>query len=171
MTADHQLLVGRNDVAANPRPRPDDPGILGDPPIAPPLMRDEELARLYAGRRYDDAPAPVDRRREDGPMAGSCLWCGRQFEPRKDGGKRQRFCCSDHRRAFHRAAARWMADAIETGLVSRAVLREGLSGNAALLPDSLGAPRPEVGAGEAEGCRRASAASAAPEISGEERVA
>ena len=62
-----------------------------------------------------------------------CLWCGQPYERRKDGGKRQRFCSPAHRRAFHHAAARWMAAAIETGAMSRALLREGLASNAALV--------------------------------------
>ena len=76
------------------------------------------------------------------PTTDCCLWCGRSYEARKDGGKRQRFCSPAHRRAFYHAAGLWMAAAIETGLVSRALLRKGLASNAALLLGSVGAPGP-----------------------------
>src|ERR1700749_291276 len=33
-----------------------------------------------------------------------CLWCDHEFSPRKSGGSPQRFCCPEHRRAFHIAA-------------------------------------------------------------------
>ena len=34
---------------------PDDPGILGGPAEAGPLMSEELIAALYRGRRYEDA--------------------------------------------------------------------------------------------------------------------
>lgn len=73
-------------------------------------------------------------------MSGTCLWCERPFEPRRDGGKRQRFCSADHRRDFHHAAGLWVASAIETGVMSRVLLREGLTSNAALVLSGPEAP-------------------------------
>jgi len=55
----------------------------------------------------------------------SCLWCGQPFEPRRTGGKRQRFCVQTCRRAFARAAAALVARAIEAGTLSRDELRNG----------------------------------------------
>ena len=41
-----------------------------------------------------------------------CLWCGKQFTPRRDGGKRQVFCREACRRAFDAAGRRWVGEAI-----------------------------------------------------------
>ena len=90
-------------------------------------------------------------------MTDCCLWCSRSYEARKDGGKRQRFCSPAHRRAFHHAPGLWMVSAIETGVMSRSLLREGLASNAALVPGSLGAaaPAPARPPGESSGQLRA----------------
>jgi hypothetical protein len=42
-----------------------------------------------------------------------CVWCGRAFTPRTNGGSSQKFCCSGHRQAFWIAARRWTMRAIE----------------------------------------------------------
>src|SRR5690348_16122211 len=47
-----------------------------------------------------------------------CLWCGRTFTARTTGGSAQRFCSTEHRKAFWTAARRWTMRAIETGLLS-----------------------------------------------------
>src|SRR5690348_15100832 len=47
-----------------------------------------------------------------------CLWCGRIFTTRMTGGSAQRFCSTEHRKAFWTAARRWTMRAIETGLLS-----------------------------------------------------
>src|SRR5438132_8224990 len=54
--------------------------------------------------------------------SSACLWCTRPFTPRR-GGKVQRFCCPDHRVAFHCAARRWTERAVMVGLLSVAELR------------------------------------------------
>jgi hypothetical protein len=55
----------------------------------------------------------------DGPrQCVACLWCGRTFRPRATGGSTQRFCSTEHRKAFWTAARRWTMRAIETGLLS-----------------------------------------------------
>jgi hypothetical protein len=45
----------------------------------------------------------------------NCLWCKTTFEPRATGGSPQRFCDTDCRNAFHRAARVWAINAIEAG--------------------------------------------------------
>src|SRR6266849_6509772 len=52
------------------------------------------------------------------PEETHCLWCGRAFTPRRTGGSAQRFCSTEHRKAFWTAARRWTMRAIETGLLS-----------------------------------------------------
>src|SRR4051794_19847319 len=47
-----------------------------------------------------------------------CLWCGRTYRTRTTGGSAQRFCSTEHRKAFWTAARRWTMRAIETGLLS-----------------------------------------------------
>ena len=53
-----------------------------------------------------------------------CLWCERPFKCRVSGGSAQRFCAAGCRTAFHSAARRWVARAIETGLLSVDNLRD-----------------------------------------------
>jgi hypothetical protein len=55
----------------------------------------------------------------------TCLWCGKKFGPRQDGGKRQRFCAEPCRRHFAKAALAWVMDAVATGKLSREDLRNG----------------------------------------------
>jgi hypothetical protein len=47
-----------------------------------------------------------------------CLWCSRTFTAPTTGGSAQRFCSTEHRKAFWTAARRWTMRAIETGLLS-----------------------------------------------------
>src|SRR5262249_4764298 len=47
-----------------------------------------------------------------------CLWCGRMFTARVTGGSAQKFCSTEHRKAFWTAARRWTMRAIEAGLLS-----------------------------------------------------
>ena len=47
-----------------------------------------------------------------------CLWCEQPFECRASGGKAQRFCSPEHRKAFHRAARQWAVGAVEAGVVT-----------------------------------------------------
>src|SRR6202049_906652 len=60
------------------------------------------------------APFPAAR----SPQKSHCLWCGRTFTARTTGGSAQRFCSTEHRKAFWTAARRWTMRAIETGLLS-----------------------------------------------------
>src|SRR6266513_5050308 len=59
-------------------------------------------------------PVSVCRSRQ----VGHCLWCGLMFTTRVTGGSAQRFCSTEHRKAFWTAARRWTMRAIETGLLS-----------------------------------------------------
>src|SRR5437868_6966575 len=79
---------------------------------------------------------PIDRQLPDQVSAAPCsaeqrpphcLWCGRAFTTRATGGSAQRFCSTEHRKAFWTAARRWTMRAIETGL-SFGRLPEGYSG-------------------------------------------
>jgi hypothetical protein len=44
-----------------------------------------------------------------------CLWCSQPFEPRRSGGKPQRFCVPAHRRAFETAARQFLGRLIAAG--------------------------------------------------------
>jgi hypothetical protein len=63
----------------------------------------------------------------------SCVWCERQFQPRRSGGRPQRFCRPSCRRAFRAAARAWALDAIATGGMTVADLKNGLAATRALL--------------------------------------
>jgi hypothetical protein len=62
-----------------------------------------------------------------------CLWCGKGFTPRRDGGKPQVFCRPVCRRRFDAAGRRWVADAIATGALTVDALRNGAAATRALL--------------------------------------
>src|SRR4051794_18809290 len=62
-------------------------------------------------------PLEAERREPDRADV-HCLWCGMAFPRRATGGSAQRFCSTEHRKAFWTAARRWTMRAIETGLLS-----------------------------------------------------
>jgi hypothetical protein len=64
---------------------------------------------------------------------GVCLWCGREFVPRLDGGKRQRVCRPLCRRRLDAAGRRWVAEAIATGVLTVHELKTGVAGTRALV--------------------------------------
>ena len=67
--------------------------------------------------------------------AGSvCCWCGKEFAPRRDGGKRQVFCRPACRRAFDGAGRRWVAEAIGAGVLTVDALKIGPAATRALVP-------------------------------------
>jgi hypothetical protein len=74
----------------------------------------------------------VVRPMPENSTAGACPWCGSDFEPRRDGGKAQRFCREACRRAFDAAGRRWVAGAIAAGTVTIADLRDGSAATRAL---------------------------------------
>ena len=71
------------------------------------------------------------------------LWCGEYFEPRRDGGKAQRFCRETCRRSFDAAGRRWIAGAIATGMLTVDTLRNGPAATRALLPGDI-LPLPNI---------------------------
>jgi hypothetical protein len=64
------------------------------------------------------ARSPFDERKMN-----SCVWCERQFNPRRSGGRSQRFCRPSCRRAFHAAARTWVLRAIARGALTIPDLR------------------------------------------------
>jgi len=63
-----------------------------------------------------------------------CDWCGEPFEPRIDGGKQQRFCSPEHRRAFDAASRIYVRQAIASGALTLETLRESRCDNARVAP-------------------------------------
>ena len=63
-----------------------------------------------------------------------CLWCGKGFAPRRDGGKRQVFCRPTCRREFDAAGRRWVAEAITTEVLTVDALKNGPTATRALVP-------------------------------------
>jgi hypothetical protein len=51
----------------------------------------------------------------------SCPWCDRPFQARRDGGKRQVFCRTACRRAFHAAARSWVLGGLAAGRIAIAI--------------------------------------------------
>lgn len=66
----------------------------------------------------NDTPPPV--------RAVVCPWCCTPFTPPKvTHGAAQKFCCAAHRAAFWKAARRWVARAIMSGLLTYDAVRAG----------------------------------------------
>ena len=53
-----------------------------------------------------------------------CLWCGKHFRPRRDGGKAQRFCSPSCRGSFYSACRAWAAQAVFDGVLSLDTIRK-----------------------------------------------
>src|SRR5262245_56686401 len=66
-----------------------------------------------------------------------CLWCNREFQPRRSGGSRQAFCCPRHRVAFHSAARRWAERAVASGVLTIAELQNGPTAACTLVSDEV----------------------------------
>jgi hypothetical protein len=63
-----------------------------------------------------------------GPIApGTCTWCGSLFNPRKTGGRAQRFCSARCRMRFHTACRLWGEKQVRRGLVPVATLHRLLA--------------------------------------------
>src|ERR1051325_9171412 len=78
------------------------------------ISTSDEAVIAVARNELPADPAP-DPQSSEKP---NCLWCSRPFRPRATGGSAQRFCSTEHRKAFWTAARRWTMRAIETGLLS-----------------------------------------------------
>ena len=61
-----------------------------------------------------------------------CAWCRTEIGESRNRGSRKRFCCPEHRYAYWAAARRWVAEAIEAGLLSVADLKAAERKNAPL---------------------------------------
>ena len=55
----------------------------------------------------------------------SCPWCDRPFQARRDGGKRQVFCHTACRRAFHAAARNWVLAGLAAGHIAISDVKNG----------------------------------------------
>jgi hypothetical protein len=77
----------------------------------------------------------------------ACFWCGKNFKPRANGGKTQRFCRPLCRRVFDAAGRRWVAEAIAAGTLTIGMLRNDSATTRAL----TGIAGPPAAAPEAEG--------------------
>src|SRR5438477_12863236 len=85
---------------------------------------------LSTSAEADYGPARHERPADPAPRSAKkahCLWCGRVYRARTTGGSAQRFCSTEHRKAFWTAARRWTMRAIEAGPSIGRVL-EGFSG-------------------------------------------
>ena len=87
----------------------------------------------------------------------SCPWCDRPFQARHDGGKRQVFCRTACRRAFHAAARNWVLGELAAGHIAISVVKNGppatrpLSGGAnSPSPTHEGPPQQPASAEEQE---------------------
>jgi hypothetical protein len=84
--------------------------------------------------------APHAHRRADLVLAITrtciCLWCSQPFEPRRSGGKPQRFCVPAHRRAFETAGRQFLGRLIAAGELSIAAL-SAAPATRALLPGAV----------------------------------
>jgi hypothetical protein len=80
------------------------------------------------------------------PSDRVCLWCRKEFTPRRDGGKRQLFCRPVCRRDFDAAGRRWVAEAIATGVLTVDALKISPVATRALVPASIS---PALVAGDA----------------------
>src|ERR1044071_8605141 len=88
-----------------------------------PISRSAEAVDRLARDDLPADPSPAPRSAEK----AHCLWCGRTYRLRTTGGSAQRFCSTEHRKAFWTAARRWTMRAIETGLLSVACLKAAQS--------------------------------------------
>jgi hypothetical protein len=59
-----------------------------------------------------------------------CPWCSRTFTPRRTGGKPQRFCSPQCRRASERAGREWVRQELAAGRVTVAELQHARSSGA-----------------------------------------
>jgi hypothetical protein len=62
-----------------------------------------------------------------------CAWCDQPFRMRHSGGHAQRFCRPACRRKFHAAVRRWGLDAVGTGALTIADIRNGPATTRALI--------------------------------------
>jgi hypothetical protein len=95
------------------------------PTIPTPPHPDRKSPRgdVSAPRKHDSEPAETSCATPTRTVFSRCPWCGGLFNPRRSGGKPQRFCCPEHRRAFEAAARQYVGRLIAAGELSVAALR------------------------------------------------
>ena len=71
---------------------------------------------------------------------GRCPWCDRPFRARRDGGKRQVFCRTACRRAFHAAARNWVLAGLAAGHIAVSDIKNGLPATRALSGAPISSP-------------------------------
>src|SRR5215831_8336200 len=74
-----------------------------------------------------------------GPPAApkdACLWCQKPFRPHP-GGSLQRFCASKCKNAFWSATRRWAEQAIASGVLTVADIKNGAAAACTLLPAGI----------------------------------
>ena len=75
-------------------------------------------------------------------------WCGKLFNPRRDGGRARRFCDERCRRALDGAGRQWIADTLKRGMLTVADIKNGPAATRALLPAAASpSAAPEEGSG------------------------
>jgi hypothetical protein len=100
--------------------------------------------------------------------ACACLWCRRGFQPRQDGGRRQRFCSRVCKDAFHRACRVWAMRAVDDGRLIVVEIKEAPPATYTLVPeaksasDVLGSQMPLASPRPAQVACRATARSMVP---------
>jgi hypothetical protein len=62
-----------------------------------------------------------------------CVWCGRAFAPRRNGGRTQRFCDTRCRRALDAALRAWTLAELAEGRITVDDIRKGSATTRALL--------------------------------------
>ena len=70
----------------------------------------------------------------------SCPWCDWPFQARRDGGKRQVFCRTACRRAFHAAARNWVLAGLAAGHIAVLDIKNGLPATRALSGAPISSP-------------------------------
>ncbi len=71
-------------------------------------------------------------------MSHICTWCGTAYEPRTNGGKRQKFCSKDCRQDFFATCRDWAVSEVEAGRVLVSTVRRGTEQRARSLGRDLG---------------------------------
>jgi hypothetical protein len=71
------------------------------------------------------------------PPGRACMWCGKGFALRINGGKPRVFSRPACRRAFDAAGRRWVAEAIACGTLTLDALRNSPPAKRALLPGAI----------------------------------
>jgi hypothetical protein len=71
-------------------------------------------------------------------MRGSrCLWCRKQYTPRRSGGRAQRFCTPRCRRAFDAALRAWTLAELVAGRVTVGMMRNALTTTRAVVTAAI----------------------------------